>query len=233
MKLLFTFHFVISEFSSSRQSSPFLTFTCGSKTKTHRNEATRSKTIGCFDERHKLTWNIYLLIPQISVCKSVILCLYLAYLANLSHDRLRARLVCCMGPDNVQSCVRLFRCEQVKHFIEFRGGDTLMFIVRHLQFAECVSVARWCIWTPGGQYITTKRHISQCPSAGRTAQLLHPNECTRSHRSHPQRAHALVYIFMLTKKGQNIHITTAKPVYCIIGHFSNKRASCVSNFKFN
>ena len=69
---------------------------------------------------------IYLLIPQISICKSVCLyichsiCLYLAYIANLSHDRLWARPVCCTGPDNVQvSRVRLFRCEQVIHFNEF------------------------------------------------------------------------------------------------------------------
>ena len=34
-----------------------------------------------------------------SVCNSV--CLYLAHLANLSHDRLRARPVYCTGPDNV------------------------------------------------------------------------------------------------------------------------------------
>ena len=36
---------------------------------------------------------------NLSVCKSV--CLYLAYLANLSHDRLCARPVCCTGPENV------------------------------------------------------------------------------------------------------------------------------------
>ena len=47
-------------------------------------------------------------------------------------------------------------CEVV-HFIEFRGGDTLIYIVRHLQFAA--------YWSPGGasrpladnNYITIKR----------------------------------------------------------------------------
>ena len=33
------------------------------------------------------------------ICHSI--CLYIAYIANLSHDRLRARPVCCTGPDNV------------------------------------------------------------------------------------------------------------------------------------
>ena len=36
---------------------------------------------------------------NLSVCNSV--CLYLTYLASLSNDRLRARPVCCAGPDNV------------------------------------------------------------------------------------------------------------------------------------
>ena len=58
------------------------------------------------------------------------------------------------------SSVRLFRCEQVIHFTEFRGGDTLLYIiVRHLQFAVRIgrqvapgSDLQRAHWSPGGAF---------------------------------------------------------------------------------
>ena len=136
----------------------------------------------------------YLLIPQISVKSACLkirhsICLYLAYLANIStRSPLRSAGMLHGSRWCALSCVRLFRCEQVIHFIRFRCGN-----VYRPQFVECVLVTRWRIsWTPGGQYITIKRQISQ---------LLHTNECT--HRPHPQRAHALIYIKQIKSREHN------------------------------
>ena len=98
-------------------------------------------------------WLIYLLIPQISVCKSVCLyiChsirLYLAYLANLSHDRLCARPVCCTGPDNVHCPVwRCFDASRLYIIMSFCAVHSLTFTFYRPPFAGCVLVARWRIW---------------------------------------------------------------------------------------
>ena len=71
-------------------------------------------------------YNTYLLIPQISVCKSVCLyichsiCLYLAYFAKLyTRSPLRSAGMLHGSRECALSCVRLFRCEQVVHFNEF------------------------------------------------------------------------------------------------------------------
>ena len=63
-----------------------------------------------------ITWStsIYKFHKSLSVILSV--SLYLAYLANLSHDRLCARPVCCTGTrECAPSSLRLFRCEQLAH----------------------------------------------------------------------------------------------------------------------
>ena len=110
--------------------------------------------------------SIYLLILQISVCKSVCLqichsiCLYLAYLANLSHDRLRVRPVCCTGPENVHRPVRgCFDASNLYILMSFCAVHSLTFTFYRPPFAGCVLVARWRIWAPGGQHITIETNL--------------------------------------------------------------------------
>ena len=52
--------------------------------------------------------------------------------------------------------------------MSFCAVHSLTFTFYCPPFAGCVLVlvARWHIWAPGGQYITIKRQISLCPSAG-------------------------------------------------------------------
>ena len=94
---------------------------------------------------------IYLLIPQISVCKSVcvILSVCVSHAIAFALDRYVAR---------VPIMCRLFRCEQVKHFNGFLCC-AFTFTFHRPPFARCVLVT---IWAPGGQYIyiTIKRQIS-------------------------------------------------------------------------
>ena len=57
--------------------------------------------------------------------------LYIAYLANLSHDRLRARPVCCTGPENVH-CQGLGANIEMHILMSFCAVHSLAFYGPHL-----------------------------------------------------------------------------------------------------
>ena len=66
-----------------------------------------------------------------------------------------------------------------------------------------------------GPWRTIYNYNSQCPSAG-TVQLLHPNVCTHSHRSHPQRAHALVQLI------KRFYYTTSSKYSVLTGYVDRR-----------
>ena len=91
------------------------------------------------------------------------------------------------------SCVRLFRCEQVIQFNEFLFCEFANIYI--LPSAICRvrigrQVAHLGLWRLIYNYKEKNLSVSVCGDGV----CLHPHECTHSHRTHPQRVHALILL---------------------------------------